>query len=148
MTAADTLRARFRREWRKRPELADVNRLLETTLSFLDAPKAKKEAIGKTGRLSSSELAQALQRELGKEVVPALHRIRRAVDEGTMAIERERNASAKHQPTWRQTKGDEDREEALALVRAATEIGIRQIRFRVGMSPYDFEHWFATASGV
>lgn len=91
MTAADTLRARFP-EWKNHPELASLNTLLETTLSFLDAPKAKKEAIGKTGRLNSSELARALQRELGKEVVPALRRICQVVDEGTTAIERKRDA--------------------------------------------------------
>ena len=35
-------------------------------------------------------------------------------------------------------KAMKDREEALALVRAATEIGIRQIRSHVGMGPYEF----------
>lgn len=41
-----------------------------------------------------------------------------------------------------------EREEALVLVRAATEIGIRQIRSHVGMSPHEFEQWFATADGT
>ena len=141
---ADTLRGRFP----KRPEFADLNSLLETALSSIDAPKVKKEAIGKSAKLSGSELTRALQRELGREVGPAIRNIRLLIDEGTMAIEQERNALAMQANHGEKLKAVNDREKALALVRATTEIVLRQIRSDVGMNPYEFEHWFATADGT
>ena len=40
----------------------------------------------------------------------------------------------------------EDRQEALDVVGAAAEIAIMEVRNHVGMEPYEFDQWFATAA--
>jgi hypothetical protein len=45
-------------------------------------------------------------------------------------------------------KAMKDREEALALVRAITEMAVEQIFSHVGMSPFEFQHRFTTANGT
>ena len=42
----------------------------------------------------------------------------------------------------------DDREEALAVVRAAVEIAVREVRTHVGLpEAYEFDNWFAAADG-
>lgn len=95
MNATDTLRSRFRPEWKARTDLAELNTMFETALSFIAAPKAKKAAIEKAGTLNARGVAEALRRDLGKDVVPELRRIRRVVNERKEATKHERAALAK-----------------------------------------------------
>ena len=42
----------------------------------------------------------------------------------------------------------DDREEALAVLRAAVEFAVREVRANVGLpEAYEFDNWFATADG-
>jgi hypothetical protein len=41
----------------------------------------------------------------------------------------------------------DDREEALAVVGAAAEIAVMEVRSHVGIEPHAFDGWFATADG-
>jgi hypothetical protein len=95
MTAVDTLRARFRPEWKTRPDLAGIETMLENALSFIAAPKVMKDRIAKVGTLNALGIAQAMRRELSKDVVPELRRIRRVVSERKEATKHERAALAK-----------------------------------------------------
>jgi hypothetical protein len=215
MTAADTLRARFRPEWKARSDFAGLDTMLETVLSFIAAPKVKKVALEKPGTLDAHGVAQALRRDLGKDVVPELRRIRRVVSERKEAMKNERAAlgkpkidatdvaaamlrqetrtylrgltlgermnvlsnnpdpamlaaafeapaalsgltaetrvhveeayvQANHAPTL---KAMDDREEALAVVGAAAEVAVMEVRSNVGLESHEFDGWFAAAGG-
>ena len=158
-----------------------------------------------------------MQRELDKNVVPALRRYRQTVNERSAAMERERAAMAKPKidasdvtaamlrqetrtylrglndgerlkllidkpdpmmvtaalegPTvlcgltpetrtrvvqaylqanyGQKLRAMDDLEEALAVVRAAVEIAVREVRTHVGFpEAYQFDSWFATADGT
>jgi len=69
--------------------------MFENTLSIIAAPKGTKAALEKGGTLNAVGIAQAMRRELGKNVVPALRRYRQTVNERSAAMERERAAMAK-----------------------------------------------------
>ena len=95
MDVTDTLRSRFRAEWKTRADLAGLETMLENTLSMIAGPKVKKAALEKSGTLNAIGIAQAMRRELGKDIVPTLRRMRQTVDERSAAIERERATMAK-----------------------------------------------------
>jgi hypothetical protein len=52
---------------------------------------------------------------------------------------------ANHEPTL---KVMDDREEALAVVGAAAEIAVMEVRSNVGLEPHEFDRWFSTADGT
>src|SRR5437016_1768950 len=93
MNITDTLRARFRPEWKQ----ADppLHTMFENAVSFIDAPRYKKAALEKAGTLNARGVAEALRRDLGKEVVPELRRILKDVNERRAAIKPERATLAK-----------------------------------------------------
>jgi hypothetical protein len=95
MSVVDTLRARFRPEWKTRTDLAGLDTMLEDALSFIAAPKLKKAALEKPGTLNGRGVAEALRRDLGKHVVPELRRILRVVGERREAMKHERATLAK-----------------------------------------------------
>lgn len=95
MTIVETLRARFRPEWKTRADFAGLDTMLDNALSFIPVPKAKKNAIEKPGTLNARGVAEALRRDLGKVVVPELRRIRRVVNERKEAMKHERAALTK-----------------------------------------------------
>jgi hypothetical protein len=90
MSVVDTLRARFRPEWKTRSDLAGLDTMLEDALSFIAAPKAMKSKLEAPGALNSRGVEEALRRELGKNVIPELCRTRRIVAERKDALKHER----------------------------------------------------------
>jgi len=56
----------------------------------------------------------------------------------------EAHVQANHAQTL---KAMDDREEALAVIGAAAEIAVMEIRSNVGLEPHAFDGWFATAGG-
>jgi hypothetical protein len=69
--------------------------MFENALSFIPAPRIKKAALEKAGTLSARGVAEALRRDLDKEVVPELRRVLRVVNERHEAMKHERAALAK-----------------------------------------------------
>jgi hypothetical protein len=57
MIIVETLRARFRPEWKTRADCAGLDTMFETALSFIAAPKLKKSALEKPGTLNARGVA-------------------------------------------------------------------------------------------
>lgn len=95
MNATETLRSRFRPDWRERTDMVGLHGMLETALSFFAAPAAKRAKLAEPGTLSERGLAESLRKDLGTNVVPELRRIRKTVDERRAAIGEERKALAR-----------------------------------------------------
>jgi hypothetical protein len=69
MTIVETLRARFRPEWKSRADFTGLDAMFETALSFIAAPKLKRSALEKPGTLNSRGVAVALRQEVAKYVL-------------------------------------------------------------------------------
>lgn len=95
MDIVEALRSRFRPEWKTRADTAGLDRMFETALSFIEAPKLKHAALVKTGNLSARGLGEALRHDLGKDVVPELRRMRRDINARQEALKEERAGLAK-----------------------------------------------------
>jgi hypothetical protein len=94
MTIVETLRARFNPEWKTLTDLAGLDTMFETALSFIPAPKLKRSALEKPGTLNARGVAEALRQEVGK-YVPELRRIYCIINERKEALKHERAALAK-----------------------------------------------------
>lgn len=95
MNIIETLRSRFRPEWKNLPDNAGLARMFENAVSFIDAPKLKHAALTKTGALSLRGVAEELRRDLGKHVVPEIRRVQREVNAQRDTLKTERKHMVK-----------------------------------------------------
>ena len=95
MDITDTLRARFRPEWKGRADLTGLDTMLENALSFVTVPKAKKDELEKLGTLNPRGVSEAMLVAMGKAAAPELRRTLKVVAERREALKRERATLAK-----------------------------------------------------